>query len=102
MKKDSFSYHIKLGKEAALVAIKVNTKTCILNSATSCCDEIDEEKKKQKDFKILYPQTMHQRTLLGVWKVNPWSGEQTPAYHTAIQDWYPEYEQIPTTHQQNK
>ena len=66
MKKDSFSYHIKLGKEAALVAIKVNTKTCILNSATSCCDEIDEEKKKQKDFKILYPQTMHQRTLLGV------------------------------------
>ena len=35
MKKDS-SYYIKLGKEATLVAIKVNTKTCTLNSATSC------------------------------------------------------------------
>ena len=63
MKKDSFSYHIKLGKEVTLVAIKVNTKTCISNSATSCYDETDEEKKKQKNFKILYPQTMHQRTL---------------------------------------
>lgn len=46
IKKDSFSYHIKLGKETTLVAIKVNTKTCISNSATSCYDETEEEKKK--------------------------------------------------------
>lgn len=88
--KDSFPLHTELGKGTPPAVTRVSTSLRHASWILQQDGIWKRWRKNQKNFKILYPPTMHRRTLSRESR-QPTAWEKISAHHTATGDAYPEY-----------